>query len=59
MKPRQPAQSASLSVQVPNPAQETEENEKTRRNFRPLLKLDEKGFFVAQKYRLIVNGSRV
>src|SRR5262245_2537098 len=37
LKPRQPAQGASLSDQVPNPAQVTETNEKTRTIFRNLF----------------------
>jgi hypothetical protein len=43
-KPRQPTQGASLSDQVPNPAQETEINEKTRTFYRPLLNSVGRGF---------------
>jgi hypothetical protein len=47
-KPRQPTQGASLSDQVPNPAQvQPGTNEKTRTSFRPLLTSMGRGLFVA------------
>jgi hypothetical protein len=48
VKPRQPTQGASLSDQVPNPAQVTEINEKTRTKFRNLFSTSMgRGSFIA------------
>src|SRR5678816_4018699 len=48
LKPRQPAQGASLSDQVPNPAQVTETNEETRTIFRNLFSTSmRRGFFIS------------